>query len=39
MGTQKYIPIIGKQYGQWTVISTEIKRHSEKKITELLILK
>lgn len=30
MGTQKYIPIIGKQYGQWTVISTEIKRHSEK---------
>ena len=30
MRTQKYIPIIGKQYGQWTVISTEIKRHSEK---------
>lgn len=30
MGTQKYTPTIGNQYGQWTVISTEIKRHSEK---------
>ena len=31
MGQIKYIPKIGEQYGQWTVISTEIKRHSEKK--------
>lgn len=31
MGKIKHIPIIGTKYGQWEVISEEIKRHSEKK--------
>lgn len=31
MGQIKYAPKIGNRYGQWEVISTEIKRHSEKK--------
>lgn len=30
MGQIKHIPIIGTRYGQWEVISTEIKRHSER---------
>ena len=30
MGQLKHIPIVGQEYGQWTIISTEIKRHSEK---------
>lgn len=30
MGKLKHEPIKGNQYGQWTVISNEIKRHSEK---------
>ncbi len=27
-GETKYIPIIGNKYGQWTIISTEIKKNS-----------
>lgn len=30
MGVIKHIPEIGKVYGQWTVISTTVKRHSMK---------
>lgn len=30
MGIQKHIPEIGKQYGQWTIISEEIKRGSNR---------
>jgi len=31
MGITKHIPELGKIYGQWTIISKEIKRHSNKK--------
>lgn len=30
MGIRKYIPVIGVKYGQWTVISTEIKNSGSK---------